>query len=319
MDITLTKTPTDIVSLSPIQAAVIKTLLYFDIFRYPLTKEEVYENCQGEGCEDELLYSELRLLLLRGLIFEKEGFYHLSTDNTLIERRKKGNEHALAFIPKAKSFTKLISLFPFVEAVFISGSLAKGFVDEESDIDYFIITRPGRLWVCRTCLILFKKIFLLNSKKYFCVNYFIDSDNLLLPDQNIFTATELVFAKPFYNPEMCFRFIESNDWRHAFYPNKPLPGMQEVQKARRKGMKQVFEWILKGSIGEKLDSWCFRTTLRFWKKKFANFDESEFDLNFRSRKNVSKHHPGGFQFRVLKSHTENINAFSEKHRVKFTS
>ena len=37
----------------------------------------------------------------------------------------------------------------------------------------------------------------------------------------------------------------------------------------------------------------------YWKRKFPHFDESDFDLNMRTRKNVSKHHPQGFQQKVL--------------------
>src|SRR4029453_8923510 len=96
----------------------------------------------------------------------------------------------------------LIASFPYVRCVCISGSLSKKYFDDTTDIDFFVITKPGRLWVCRTFLILFKKLFLLNSKKYFCINYFIDSDNLEIPDQNIFTATELTTLIPMHDYEL---------------------------------------------------------------------------------------------------------------------
>ena len=84
-------------------------------------------------------------------------------------------------------------MFPFVRGVFLSGSISKGFMSESDDIDYFIITAPGRLWLTRTLLILFKKIFLFNSFRNFCLNYFIDSENLYIPEHNRYTATEIVF------------------------------------------------------------------------------------------------------------------------------
>jgi hypothetical protein len=39
--------------------------------------------------------------------------------------------------------------------------------------------------------------------------------------------------------------------------------------------------------------------LNRWKKKFPHLSELEFDVDFRSKKNVSKHHPQGFQRRVI--------------------
>jgi len=38
-------------------------------------------------------------------------------------------------------------------------------------------------------------------------------------------------------------------------------------------------------------------------------------VNMRSKKNVSKHHPQGFQFRVLNLFEENCRAFEERHQL----
>ena len=61
---------------------------------------------------------------------------------------------------KALTVSRLISKFPYVEGVGISGSLSKGYYDDDGDIDFFIITSPKRLWIARTFLILYKKLFL---------------------------------------------------------------------------------------------------------------------------------------------------------------
>ena len=55
------------------------------------------------------------------------------------------------------------------------------------------------------------------------------------------------------------------------------------------------------------------------KKKFKGMDEAAFELNMRSRKDVSKHHPQGFQFRVLKMYDENCRAFEAKHGIPLLS
>jgi ribosomal protein L32E len=39
--------------------------------------------------------------------------------------------------------------------------------------------------------------------------------------------------------------------------------------------------------------------LNRWRKKFSHLSESHFEVDFRSRKNVSKHHPQGFQRKVV--------------------
>ncbi|MBI2268930.1 MAG: nucleotidyltransferase domain-containing protein [Bacteroidetes bacterium] len=302
-------------ALTEKQSAIIKTLLYFSIFRYPLTVKEIYENCQHQKITLSETETELSKLVQSGYVSQTGQFYYVNNDVSAVDRRIKGNKLAEKYLLKARRYTKLISRFPFVEAVFLSGSLSKGYVDEEGDIDYFIITKPGRLWLCRTLLVTFKKVFLLNSHKYFCVNYFIDSKNLEVPDKNIFTATELVFARPMYNKNLCSDFFEANQWKDNFYPNKPVTNLSTVPLVSDNLLKKINESLFKGSLGEKLDQWCFKFTLAYWKKKFSDFDESTFDLNVRSRKNVSKHHPNGFQQKVLKAHEESIKAFNMKNNI----
>jgi len=302
--------------LSSIEQALIKTLLYFDIFKHPLKEDELYFNCHHGRATSEESKEAINALINKKLIKYNHGFVYVNKDDSIVAKRKKGNQKAENYFKKATSYSKLISYFPFVKAVFISGSLAKGVVDEKGDIDYFIITEPNRLWLSRTSLIIFKKIFLLNSKKYFCVNYFIDSKNLEIQDKNIFTATELVFAKPMYNPDLCNAFFEANTWKREYYPNKERESTSGAHPLNKSFIKKMLEFVFKGSLGEKIDSWCFKHTLNYWKKKFPDFNEERFDLNLRSRKNVSKHHPNAFQERVLKQLEEKTREFELKHNIQ---
>ena len=105
---------------------------------------------------------------------------------------------------KALRNARLIFHFPFTRAIMISGSLSKNYADEASDVDYFIIVKPGRLWIARTLLIIYKRIFLMNSKKYFCVNYFIDEDHLEIEEKNLFTAVELTTLIPIHGFTLCW-------------------------------------------------------------------------------------------------------------------
>lgn len=307
------------------QSAVVKTLLYFGIFKYPLTGTEIHEYCQCQKLTEKQTELILADLVKTGLIKRHEHYFFIPNQNStntvsdteyLIKHQQEGNKLALTYLKKASSYTRLISYFPFVEGIFLSGSLAKGFVDKDGDIDYFIITRPGRLWLCRTLLIAFKKIVLFNSHKYFCLNYFIDSKSLEVPDQNIFTATEIAFAKPMYNKDLCEHFFESNSWSAQYYPNKLPADMSKMQKVNTVPLKKIGEYLFIGQLGEKLDRWCFKLTLNHWKKKFNNFDDIAFDLNMRSKKNVSKHHPNGFQFKILARHQQEINEYEIKHNLK---
>ena len=167
----------------------LKAILYFSIFKYPINKEEVFDFAQTTTHHD--LEKQLDFLTQEGVIHKLDHYYSSKNDLSLVERRLKGNEMAKKIMPKANRVARLIAKLPYIDSVSLSGALSKGYFDDDGDIDFFIITKPNRLWIARTLMILYKKIVLLNSKKYFCVNYFITSNHLQIQEQNRFTATEL--------------------------------------------------------------------------------------------------------------------------------
>jgi hypothetical protein len=209
----------------------------------------------------------------------------------------------------ARKYASIAANFPFVRAVFISGTLSKHVMKPDSDIDFFIITEPGKLWVCRAFLTLYKKLILGNSHRNFCLNYFIDSDNLEIPDKNIFTATEVVTLLPMYCYPLYESFMAKNSWVRSEFPNFKLRVNETVIQTGT--TKKVLESIFNNRLGNFLDQLSFSVILRFWKRKFRHLSESNFTLNFRSQKNVSKHHPNAFQERVVNKYSEKILAFEQ--------
>jgi hypothetical protein len=297
-----------------LQEALLLTLLYFDLFRYPLSSKEINDNCHLFITALPETEAALNDLLDKGIIGKEDNYYFIGNDNSIVKRRKEGNALADKTLVIAYRFSRLIASFPFVRGVYLSGSLSKGFMDKESDVDYFIITSPQRLWICRTLLVLFKKALLLNSKKYFCVNYFVDTNNIEIPDKNIFTATELAFIHPTYNYSLYEQCMEANSWIKEFYPNKKLRQNKNIA-AENFLFKNGLEKMLKGKLGEKLEDWCFRLTLNHWQKKFKDFDKDQFDLHLRTKKNVSKHHPQGYQTKVLNAYQQKIKDFELTHNI----
>src|SRR5688500_10186082 len=247
-------------------------LLYFDIFYYPLNKSELSMAIK----DPEELEDALDELKSSGIIDQNNEWYFIAGrkySKRIVE--KSNSNHALS---KAKRYASLINQFPFVRGVYISGSLSKDWADETTDVDYFIITQPQRLWLCRTILILFKKIFLLNSRKYFCLNYFIDTSNLEIQEKNIFTATEISFLKPVINESLFDTFINSNGWTQKYYSQLSTDKLNLVN-SKTTLLKKCLEWMLNGKLGEWLDIWSMKRTLQFWKRKFPDMKNEEFEIN----------------------------------------
>ncbi len=296
-------------------AAVIRVLLYFDIFNHPLSINEINDLIQIELKDENELPEVLLELVDEQKIYFHEGYYSVFPSVFNMHRRIAGEKFAKKMVDRMKKFSSLIASFPFVKAVTISGSLSKNFMDENSDIDYFIITSRNRLWLTRTFLVLYKKLFLLNSKKNFCVNYFVSEDQLSIPDRNIFTATEVSYLIPVYNYSEYLNFMNENIWSKTFYPNFPLRNEYYLVDEKFPRIKSFLEKIFSGSLGEAIDNYFFKFTLKHWKKKFKDFDASTFDLRMRTKKNVSKHHPNGFQEKILRELDIKFANFEKQHDI----
>ncbi len=290
----------EVVTLSKTQFAVYKCIAYFDVFNYPLKPNQVLEYLKIKVSQSQVNLVLNELIELK-LISESNGFYYLEKSNAdFITKRIDSEKRFLAKQKTIKRYANFISKFPFVESVCISGSCSKGLLEEDGDIDYFIITSPHKLWLCRSILIAFKKVFLFNSRKYFCINYLIASNNLQIPDENVFVATEIKTLIPVNNKQQFEAFLNSNKWTNDILPNKADYNASFIKtKPTKKYFFRLVEVLFNGKLGNLLDKKCFELTLSSWQKKFPGFSKEEFDLNLRSRKNVSKHHPRGYQQKVL--------------------
>lgn len=302
-------------ALSQLSQHLIRTLLYFDIFKYPLKGDELTRYCNGDWETEAEVQSALDHLVSEGLLEHAEGFYFIGEEKGRIERRQKGNALAASRMKTARRVSRFIGKFPFVRAVMLSGSLSKGYMEGDSDIDYFVVTAPGRLWLARTLLIFYKKVVLLNSHRNFCVNYFVDTEHLEIEDKNIFTATETVFLLPTYNYDLYRQFRAANTWAEAHYQNFGLQSEAHVAGLNKAWFRRSLEALWGGKMGTRLDTWCMKRTMKRWDQKFGDFDAESFEIALRSRKYVSKHHPQQFQKRVLDGLQQRIQNFEERHGV----
>jgi len=294
---------------------VLKAVLYFDIFRYPLTIRELYENA-AVRITWEQFGAVLNDLLERGFV-KAEGGFILDRDAavSIVERRLKGNEGARTVMPEAYRYSRRIASFPFVEGICLSGGLSKNYYDADGDIDYLILTRPNRLWICRSLLILRFKFLARSKKKFWCVNYFLGSNHLAIPDNNPFVGTELAYLIPTVNYDFYRRILDENGWYKQRFPNKQEHSGAHCIQTPRPVSKRLIEGMLNGRFGEWLDNVLLRATLKRWRKKYPALSEEDFDLQFRSRKNVCKRHTQGFQNKVMQQWEEKMNRFEAQFQL----
>ena len=306
-------------SLNREKTEIIKTILYFDVFKYPLTRIELFENAAITISFNQFVL-ELEELIEKRLLKEEEGFVSsLERTSSDIIKRLKGNEGASKILPIALKYSRRIASFPFVESISLSGSISKNYFDEKSDIDYFVITKPNRLWLCRTFLILYYKLQPRSKKKFLCTNYFISSNNLNIPDINTFTGTELAFLIPTVNYNLYKQLIEKNNWYNGRYPNKKAAPSLYCIETPNPILKKLIEFLMRGKIGNWFDNQLLEITLKRWRRKYPLMNEADFDLQFRSRKDVCKRHSHGFQNKIIALWDTNLESFENKFQYSLKS
>ncbi len=300
------------ITVSDDATKVLRLVLYYDIFDHPLSEEELMEDCSISNAERDCLES----LVGENLIFKLNGYYSVRKDPQLSTRRKKGRENTTKAMPRALRMGRLISSFPFIRGVALSGSISKGYMDSYKDVDYFIITKPNRLWLARTLLVIYKKIFLLNSFRFFCLNYFIDEENLEIRDKNIFTATEINTMIPVSGHNLIGSFMRSNSWVEEYYPGYPQNKVPDNEESPNGRLKNLLEGILTTLAGNWMDILAMKFHVWYWKKKYRNHERNLLEKSFRLSRNEAKYHPGDFQNRVLSAFRQRASEFEKKKNVK---
>ena len=304
--------------ITDIQKEILKTLLYFDVFSYPLTSHEIYENT-AVLTTHETIEHELRTLLSIGIVKQSRNFY--STSDSIIvntERRLEGNKQAKKMLVKANEISKKIFNFPFVSGVCISGGLSKNYFDANSDFDFFIITKPNRLWISRTLYILLFKLFSKEKQKLYCLNYFISEADLTINDQNLFVATELAYLIPTVNHPLYQKLLQNNFWYKEYLMNKNDVGSISNSELQESTLKKIIEFFFVGKFGNWMDSVFLNLTLNRWRKKYPEMSSEDFELQFRSRKHVCKRHTYGYQNKVLQMFSDKVKDFESKFQLILT-
>jgi hypothetical protein len=294
---------------------ILKSLLYANIFSCPLTLKEIsfYHN-QEITNSTELVYL-LEDLIDKKLVFKFGKYYSVSNDKSIFLLRENALKLALKKIEVAKIMTKIISCFPFVRSVMLSGSISKLYMKPTSDIDYFIVVQHDRLWISRTLLKLFRFIFLFNSSRNFCLNYFISDNKFEIDEKNFFTANELITLIPLYGFDHYSSLMFNNNWISDYFPNFSRKTFNPSSNLNSPFIKRFCESILSFKFIDKVDEFLMNRMKMYWRNKFPKLSSKDLSHSFKSNKNVSKQHINNYEKKILKEFDLKIKEFEDMNNI----
>jgi predicted nucleotidyltransferase len=222
---------------------------------------------------------------------------------------------------KAEKIAGFLSLFPFVRGVSVSGSLSKNFADEDSDIDFFIITAKNRLWIARTFMHLFKKLtFLAGKQHWFCMNYYVSEDHMEIKEKNLYTAIEVATLMPLRGISVSRDFIAQNNWSQDFLPNHSLR-VSHVEEIRNPFFKKCFEFLFSGRAADALDRALMRYTSYRWGKKqdHKQLNSHGNVMGMDTDRHYAKPNPVNFQVKLLAQYERKVQGLVRRFERRIKS
>lgn len=250
-----------------IKTAILRTVLYADVFNFPLTVEEIHhflihdESTSLEQIHDALANSSW---LHRKL--ESNDLYFVYAGRRELFATREAHEQASKHLwPLARYYGAWLSRLPFVRMVAITGALAmRNASDDDDDLDYLLVTASGRVWLGRAFAILLVRLGRLRGVEI-CPNFVLAETALEQNKRDLFMAHEIAQMVPLYGHELYWQMRAANKWVSGQLPNAHGPYHNEPEQPVGRGwrvLKHALERLLGGRLGDALERWEYRRKLR---------------------------------------------------------
>jgi len=224
--------------------AILQTLVYADIFDYPLTAREIYKFLiTPKSLRFSVLKKKLKEITREDELIKTKGeYFFLKGREKIVLIRQKRKLWSQKKIKIAKKVSYWLRLIPWIKMVGISGALAMENVDKNDDIDFLIVTTKKRLWLSRALAVFLTELLGCRRRPKdkqvadkICLNMFLDEDCLAVPknEQDLFSAHEVVQFKLLWERDNCYqKFLKANLWVKNYLANS-----LDIKKLRYEDIK----------------------------------------------------------------------------------
>jgi len=247
-----------------ISQAVLYTIMYSDVFDYPVTAHEVHHFLHGMPAEYERVVQALND---DPRIIRRENYYFLTGREAILNARKERERLSQELMPYAMEYGRLLGRLPFVRMVALTGSLAVMNVSRNADIDYMLVTVPGRLWTARAFVLLFGRLTRLLGHTI-CPNLLVSQNSLQWHRQDLYSARELCQMIPITGQNVYQKLMQENEWVQVLLPNAVMESGGSPPNTQNSILQKSLEFILSGKLGDRFENWEMnRKVSRFSKQE----------------------------------------------------
>src|SRR5579872_5200201 len=235
--------------------AVVRVVLYGDVFDFAVTRDEIHRYLELP-VPPERVDRAIEIAARMGLVRIEGDLVSLAGRPRLAAAREAGRERTERTWRWARRYARLVWTLPFVSMIAVSGSLAAGSTDGDGDIDYFVVTAPGRLWLTRGMIVVLCRVARLLGH-VLCPNYLVTTEALTLDGGNLYAAREMAQLVVLHGRHTMDGLRASNRWCECFLPNAhPLTRSVEDRRGPLgSALRACGEWLLSSRLGDALERW----------------------------------------------------------------
>ena len=239
------------------EIAILKTVLYGDIFDFPLTLREIHhflieEDASIEAVQRTLENSEW----LSRHVVRSNGYYATRAETADLRHHRAQASQKLW--QTAHRYGILMAYLPYVRMVALTGALAMhNAADDDDDLDYMIVTAPGRVWFTRLLVVALVRIARL-WRVEICPNYMLSTRQLGQERRNLYIAHELTQMVPVSGHDLYEQMRTMNQWADSMMPNaQGVFHSTEPHQPHGFGrfVQRSLEWVFSGGIGNRIENW----------------------------------------------------------------
>lgn len=261
------------VPTSPLDLAIVYTVLYGDIFNFPMTPHEIHHFLIGKNAEfsevEQALKSPSGWLATYIERYEQDAVIYFALPGRGIEvfpSRQRCEEASSHLWKKGCRYGIWLGRLPFVRMVALTGALAmRNARTRQDDLDYLLVVKEGRVWLARLFAVALVRLCKLWHVKL-CPNYVLSETRLAQEEKSLFMAHEITQMVPLVGFELYAEMRRANEWVAESLPNaEGTFYAQEKDGAPRhitRGIQRTIEFLLGGALGNRLEKWEHARKLR---------------------------------------------------------
>lgn len=224
--------------------AVYATVCYADVFDMPIELDHLHRYLVGARLSLDEVDNLVDDLVLQERLARREQLVYLPDRPEVLAVWDERTDRAASMWRDAERWGRRIGRLPFVRMVAVTGGLAVDSVADHDDIDYFIVTRPGRLWLTRAMVLLLGR-FAARHELDLCPNFIVADTALEMNQQTIYVARELAQMVVIVGPDVARTVRNTNSWMFEQLPNASVDGdMSRASDQKVHMLQQVAERLL---------------------------------------------------------------------------